>query len=108
LSDARKYWRFLCQLVALFTLNLADAATTLHLLSFGATELNPLFGLQTLEGKIAAPAFFAVSWILTYAYCDRHGHEKLKAALKALLAVLLGLYALIVCNNLLQLARALG
>jgi len=100
----RKYGRYLCLLTLLFTLNLADAATTLYGLSRGATELNPLFDVQTLEGKVVAPALFAVLWMLTFAYCDRQGHERLKAVLKALLAILLTLYAIVVCNNLLQLA----
>jgi len=65
-------------------------------------ELNPLFDAQALEGKIAVPVLFAGIWLFTYAYCDKHGYEKLKAVLKALLAVLLGLYTIVVCNNLLQ------
>jgi len=90
-------------LTLLFALNLADAATTLYGLSHGAVELNPLFDAQALEGKIAVPVLFAGIWLFTYAYCDKHGYEKLKAVLKALLAVLLGLYTIVVCNNLLQL-----
>jgi len=104
LNAVKKYENYVYLLAFLFTLNLADAATTLYGLSLGATELNPLFRVQSLWGKLVAPVFFAVLWLFLYAYCDTQGYVKTKLTLKTLLAVVLGLYLFVVCNNLLQLS----
>jgi len=90
-------------LVVLFSLNLADALLTLYALGHGAVELNPLLNSQSLIGKIIASVIFAVAWLPTYIYCDKHAYQKPKTILKMLLTILLTTYTFVVLNNLLQL-----
>jgi len=104
LDVIKKYGNYVYLLTLLFTLNLVDAATTLYGLNHGATELNPFYNVQNLWGKITAPVFFAVLWFSLYAYCDLHGHAKIRSTLKILLAIVLGIYVLVVFNNLLTLS----
>jgi len=106
LKAVSRYERYFYLLIILFLLNLTDTVTTLYGLSQGATELNPFYNTENLEGKILAPILFAFPWLFTYVYCDRRGHATVKTALKALLGTLLALYIFVVCNNLLQLVKA--
>jgi len=98
--------KYLCLLATLFMLNLADAATTIYGLSQGATELNPLYNPQNLQGKISAPIILATTWIPTYAYCRKRNFKKAKRLLEILLLSLVSLYVAVVYNNLIQLAFA--
>lgn len=87
-------------LIMLITLNVADITTTLHGLSLGATELNPLFSVGLIPAKLAASLVYAGVFVLAHNLCVKEGFIKGLHALNITLFGLVGLYIAVVTNNL--------
>lgn len=87
-------------LVTLITLNVADVATTLHGLSLGAAELNPLFSVELIPAKLAASLIYAGLFVLAYNLCTKEGFSKGLHVLNVTLFGLVGIYIAVVTNNL--------
>jgi len=89
-------------LITIIALNIADVATTLYALPLGVTELNPFFSVKQIPAKIVASLVYAGFFLLTYNRCMKIGFSKGLHILNFTLYGLLGIYTVVVTNNLIQ------
>lgn len=87
-------------LVLLVALNLADLATTLYGLRLGGTELNPLFSRESAPFKICIVSVYAGLFTAAYRLCLKEGFSKGLWILNVNLLILIGIYLVVVGNNL--------
>ena len=87
-------------------MNALDITLTLHGLSLGATEMNPLFNPNHSFFKLMAPVALMMVWAPAYRYCNlliSKGRSEFGAGKKVLenmLLFLVALYFAVVVNNL--------
>lgn len=100
-------------LLLLVTLNVADLITTIYGLSLGASELNPLFpempftSKESLITKIGLPFLYSGLFLITSWLYKKERFLKGLQLLKINLLVLVGVYLIVVTNNLLGIILAL-
>lgn len=87
-------------LITFIALNVADIATTLCGLSLGATEFNPLFSVKAITFKLAVTLLYAGLFVLTYNLSMKESFSKGLRVLNINLLVLVGIYVVVVANNL--------
>jgi len=94
-------------LFLLVALNLADIITTIYGISLGGSELNPLFPgesfitRESLIIKICLVIVYAGIFIVSYKLCKKESFIKGLWVLNIQLLVLVGIYIVVVGNNLL-------
>jgi len=98
----------------IIALNLLDATTTIYSLCYlgamphiEARELNPLFRIENLPIKLAMPLVYALAFLVCYHFCRRIGFVKGLKILNLTLAGLVAIFAVVVANNLIQVARVI-
>ena len=87
-------------LITIIALNVADIATTFCGLSLGATELSPLFSVEAIPVKIVLTFLYAGLFVLAYNLSMKEGSSKGLHVLNITLFGLVGVYAVVVANNL--------
>ena len=95
-------------LATLFLLNLVDVASTFYGLSLGATELTPLFSRESVGLKICLPLVYAGVFAVTYRLCSKRAFSAGLRILNVNLLILVGIYAVVVANNVFGIVTNVG